>query len=79
MNFGEKIASGGALLLSGVLLSRFIHLAPGQGAQGPHVAERIGLSYGLAPGILMGAGVLVMLQFRLDRKTVLGIQGRLGR
>ncbi len=79
MNFGEKIASGGALLLSGLLLSHFIHLTPGQGAQGPHVAERIGLSYGLAPGILMGAALLALTQFRLDRRTVREIQKKLGR
>ena len=79
MNFGEKIASGGALLLSGVLLSHFIQLTPGQGAQGPRVAERIGISYGFAPGVLMGAALIVILQFRLDRRTVLAIQQKLGR
>ena len=77
MNFGEKISSGGALLVSGVLLSHFIHLAPGDQAQGPQVAERIGISYGLVPGILLAAAALLILRFRLDRRKVADIQARL--
>jgi GPH family glycoside/pentoside/hexuronide:cation symporter len=78
MNFGEKIASGGALLLSGVLLSSFIHLAPGE-AQTAGVASRIGISYGLVPGVLLALAVAMVAQFSLTRKRVTEIQSKLGR
>ncbi len=77
MNFGEKIASGGALLISGVLLSRFIHLVPGREAQGPQVVERIGISYGLIPAILLAVAALVAFRFQLDRARVAAIQAKL--
>jgi GPH family glycoside/pentoside/hexuronide:cation symporter len=78
MNFGEKIASGGALLVSGFLLSRFIHLAPGE-AQSAQVASRIGTSYGLVPGVLLALAVAMVMQFTLTRKRVVDIQSRLNR
>ncbi len=74
MNFGEKIASGGALLLSGVLLSRFIQLVPKQDAQTAEVARRIGLSYGIVPGILLALGIAVILRFGLNRQRLTEIQ-----
>ena len=77
MNFGEKIASGGALLISGVLLSHFIHLAPGDQPQGPQVAARIGISYGMVPGILLALAIVLILRFSLNRKKVGDIQARL--
>jgi GPH family glycoside/pentoside/hexuronide:cation symporter len=77
MNFGEKIASGGALLISGTLLSHFIHLAPGDQAQGPDVAARIGISYGMVPGILLALAIALILRFSLNRKKVADIQARL--
>ena len=78
MNFGEKIASGGALLLSGVLLSRYVRLVPGQEVQTAQVARRIGISYGLVPGLLLAVAALVALCFQLDRARVLAIQAKLG-
>ncbi len=77
MNLGEKLASGGALLLSGVLLSRFVHLAPGTEIQTPRVIERIGISYGIIPGLLLVCAIALVMRFRLDRRTVLDIQRRL--
>ena len=77
MNFGEKLASGGALLLSGALLSRFIHLVPGQEAQSPAAVERIGIAYGLVPGVLLALAVAMVLRFGLNRRRVAEIQTRL--
>jgi GPH family glycoside/pentoside/hexuronide:cation symporter len=77
MNFGEKIASGGGLLLSGVLLSRFVHLVPGQETQSAEVARRIGISYGIVPALLLGVAALVTLGFRLNRARVNAIQAEL--
>jgi GPH family glycoside/pentoside/hexuronide:cation symporter len=79
LNFGEKIASGGALLISGFLLSRFIHLAPGQDAQTAQVTSRIGISYGVVPGILLALAVAMVMRFTLTRKRVAEIQMKLGR
>jgi GPH family glycoside/pentoside/hexuronide:cation symporter len=77
MNFGEKLASGGGLLLSGLLLSRFVHLAPGTEVQSGGVIERIGISYGIVPGLLLVSAIALVMRFRLDRSTVLDIQRRL--
>ncbi len=78
MNLGEKLASGGALLLSGILLSRFVHLVPGTEVQSPEVVSRIGISYGIVPGLLLICAIALVMRFRLDRPTVLDIQRRLG-
>jgi GPH family glycoside/pentoside/hexuronide:cation symporter len=77
MNFGEKVAAGGALLVSGALLSFFIHLKPGGDAQAPGVVDRVGLAYGLAPGILLALSACVALSYGLDRRKVRSIQARL--
>jgi GPH family glycoside/pentoside/hexuronide:cation symporter len=77
MNFGEKLASGGGLLLSGLLLSRFVHLVPGTEVQSSSVIERIGISYGIVPGLLLVCAIALVMRFRLDRSTVLDIQRRL--
>ena len=77
MNFGEKIASGGALGLSGLLLRHFVHLAPGQEEQTGTAIERLGMAYGLIPAGLMLLAVVVVLRFRLKRKDVLAIQTQL--
>ena len=77
MNFGEKLASGGGLLISGVLLSRFIHLAPRQEIQTPGVAARIGISYGIVPGVLLLFAAAMAFRFRLDRQRVREIQAKL--
>lgn len=79
MNFGEKIASGGALLLSGLLLTNFIHLVPKQDAQPAGVAGRIGLTYGVVPALLLAAGIAIAMRFRLNRRAVAEIQLKLGR
>lgn len=77
MNLGEKVASGAALLISGVLLSHFVHLVPGQESQTAQVARRIGISYGLVPGALLALAALLALQFQLNRRKVLEIQAKL--
>lgn len=77
LNFGEKIASGGALLIAGVLLNFFARLAPGSATQSPQTAERIGILYGLLPGILLALSASMLLRYRLDRRAVGAIQDQL--
>ena len=76
MNFGEKIASGGALGLSGLLLGKFVHIAPGE-QQTPAAIERLGISYGIVPALLLLVAVSLLTRFRLRRKDVERIQAEL--
>jgi GPH family glycoside/pentoside/hexuronide:cation symporter len=77
MNFGEKLAVGGALQLSGLLLSRFVHLQPGSEAQTAETIHRIGISYGFVSGGLLAASALLMIFYTLNRKRVAEIQEQL--
>jgi len=67
----------GMMNFGGILLSHFIHLAPGDQAQGPQVAARIGISYGMVPGILLALAIVLILRFSLNRKKVADIQAKL--
>jgi glycoside/pentoside/hexuronide:cation symporter, GPH family len=77
LSFGEKIASGGALLVAGLLLNFFVRLAPGAATQTPGAVERLGLIYGPLPGIMLVAAALLILPYGLDRRAVRQIQQRL--
>jgi glycoside/pentoside/hexuronide:cation symporter, GPH family len=81
MNFGEKLAAGGALLFAGGLLGVFRRLSPGQsfGTPGhPPAAEPfVGLLYGAVPAVLLGISMLLILPYRLNRREVHDIQERL--
>jgi len=81
MNFGEKVASGGALLLAGGLLTVFGKLSHGTAAGTPGAAPAatpyLGLLYGTVPAALLLISLLFMLPYRLDRRTVQGIQHQL--
>jgi GPH family glycoside/pentoside/hexuronide:cation symporter len=77
MNFGEKIASGGALGLSGLLLRGFVHIAPGSETQSASATSRLGIAYGIIPAALMVIAIFMTLQFRLRRRDVEAIQAKL--
>ena len=77
LNLGEKVASGGALILAGLLLSFFGRLAPAASPQAPAAASYIGLSYGVVPGILLVAATLMILPYKLNRTTLHSIQRQL--
>jgi glycoside/pentoside/hexuronide:cation symporter, GPH family len=79
MNFGEKVAAGGALFLAGMLLSVFgklSHAAPSV-AGAPAAAPYLGLLYGAVPAALLAISLLFILPYRLDRRTVHGMQQQL--
>jgi Na+/melibiose symporter-like transporter len=78
INFGEKIASGAALLVAGLLLDFFVDLVPGT-AQNPGAASRIGLSYGVLPALMLGGAAASIAGYGLDRQRMLAIQGELQR
>jgi Na+/melibiose symporter-like transporter len=79
MNFGEKIAAGGALLFAGVLLSLFGKLGHSAGfsGQAPTVAPYLGVLYGLVPAALLLIALALVLPYRLDRRTVNDLQRQL--
>jgi len=81
MNFGEKIAAGGALLFAGGLLAVFRKLSPGDsfGAPGhpPASAPFVGLLYGAVPAALLVLSLIFILPYRLNRHTVREIQRQL--
>jgi glycoside/pentoside/hexuronide:cation symporter, GPH family len=81
MNFGEKIAAGGALLFAGGLLAVFRRLSPGVafGTPGhpPAATAYVGLLYGAVPAALLAIAVILIFPYRLNRRTVQGIQRQL--
>jgi Na+/melibiose symporter-like transporter len=78
LNFGEKIASGVALLMAGVLLHFFVRLAPGAASQTPTAVERLGLLFGFLPGLMLVIAVSFILPYGLNRLAVRSIQQQLG-
>ena len=68
MNFGEKIAAGGALLLAGGLLAVFRKLSHGAafGTPGnpPAAIPYVGLLYGAVPAALLVVALLFILPYR---------------
>lgn len=76
LNFGEKIAAGASLLFAGILLDYFVRLVPGV-APDSTATLRIGVIYGLLPGLLLAGPALLLAGYRLDRKAVLRIQSEL--
>jgi len=80
MNFGEKIAAGGALFLAGQLLGIFkklSHGAVGQAGQPPVDIGYLGFLYGAVPAMLILISLASLLSYRLDRRTVHGVQQQL--
>ncbi|MCU1273279.1 MAG: hypothetical protein JWO48_710 [Bryobacterales bacterium] len=74
LSFGEKMASGGALLVSGLLLHFFARLTPASTVQMPSTVERLGLLYGVVPAVLLLGAVALILPYDLKRNTVREIQ-----
>lgn len=79
MNFGEKIAAGGALFLAGALLSllgKLAHAAPAiPGA--PAATPYLGLLFGAVPALLLLVSLIFILPYRLDRSAIHAIQRQL--
>jgi oligogalacturonide transporter len=81
MNFGEKIAAGGALALAGIVLAVFRKLSPGDafGTPGhpPAAIPYVGLLYGAVPAALLALALLLILPYGLNRQAVHDIQQQL--
>jgi len=77
LNLGEKVASGGALFLAGLILSAFGGMTPTSAHQAPAAAPYIGVAYGLVPGVLLLAATLMILPHRLNRRALQAIHDEL--
>ena len=77
LNFGEKLASVGSVTLAGLMLHYFVRLMPASATQAPGVSSRLGVAYGLVPGVLAAVAAVIMLSYPLNRNAVGQIQRRL--
>lgn len=81
MNFGEKIAAGGALLIAGGLLGIFRRLshdaALGTPGHPPAAVPYVGLLYGAVPASLLIVAVVLILPYALNRRTVHDLQRKI--
>jgi glycoside/pentoside/hexuronide:cation symporter, GPH family len=78
-SFGQQVAAGAALLLTGVLVERFAGLVPGQAVPTARTVWRIGLLYGALPAVLTLAAAAVVLPYRVGRREMAAIQAQLCR
>jgi Na+/melibiose symporter-like transporter len=77
LNFGEKIASGFAVLLSGILLEYFVRLAPASAVQTQGAVGRLSLLFGLVPGLMLIGSLILIFPYNLGRAATRDIQRRL--
>jgi len=75
--FGQQLAAGVSLLLSGVLVDWFAGLAPGQAAQSPQTVWRIGLLYSVLPVALLGVAAVLILRYTLSKQRVAAIRAEI--
>jgi len=73
-SFGQQMAAGVALLLTGVLVERFAGLVAGQAAPSARTVWRIGLLYGGVPAGLILAAAGTALSYRIGRREMTAIQ-----
>ena len=77
LNFGEKLASVGSVTLAGLTLHYFVRLVPASPTQPVEVTNRLGMAYGLIPGVLAAVAAILILSYPLNRSVVSQIQQRL--
>ncbi len=73
-NFGEKIAAGGALLLSGTLLTLFGKFSHGAPKGAPAATPYLGILYGAVPAVILLISLIAIIPYRLNRGAVHDIQ-----
>jgi glycoside/pentoside/hexuronide:cation symporter, GPH family len=75
--FGQQLAAGVSLLLTGVLLDHFAGLAPGQIEQTAETARRIGILFSVLPAALVFIAAASILRYSLGRRRLASIQAEL--
>jgi GPH family glycoside/pentoside/hexuronide:cation symporter len=76
-SFGQQLATGLSMVLTGLLVDRFAGLVPGQAAQSAETVRRIGLLYSVLPGTLLLVAGVAALRYTLGRRQVAAIQREL--
>ncbi|MCB0077588.1 MAG: MFS transporter [Anaerolineales bacterium] len=76
-NFGQQIATGMSLLLTGLLLDHFARLQAGQPLQSEATVARIGMLFGLLPALLVLAAIGQIRHYRLTQQRVREVQATL--
>ncbi len=74
---GRNLASGLALLLTGILVDTFAGLQPGQAIQSPTTVARIGIIFGSLPALLIALAFVLTLRYKLTRSRLHIIQDEL--
>jgi len=77
--FGQQIAAGLSLLVTGVLAQDFAGLSPGTAVQSAATARRLAMIYSLLPAGLLAVAAFLIVGYRLDRAKVERIQEHLHR
>lgn len=73
-HFGEQIAAGAAILVTGILIDAFAGLLPGETRQSAMTIGRIGMLYSLLPAGLLAVSSLLILRYSLDEDRIDQIQ-----
>ncbi|MEI6125737.1 MAG: MFS transporter [Pseudomonadota bacterium] len=76
-NFGEQMAAGVSILITGVLLDRFTGLVPGQTQQSVLTISRIGMLYSLLPSALLAASAVTILKYSINHSVITATQAQL--
>ncbi len=76
-HFGEQMAAGAAIIITGMLIDWFAGLMPGQVQQLPVTVTRIGMLYSLLPSILLAVASFFILSYSLDQNIIASIQSKL--
>jgi len=80
LNLGDKVAAGGAVLFSGVLLNLFQRLSSVPSSATAHAPAKpilIGILYGAIPAAILLAAAVAVLPYNLGREAVGDIQEKL--
>ena len=73
-HFGEQIAAGASILITGILLDWFAGLIPGQAQQSAITITRIGMLYSLLPSVLLAVAAFLILRYSLNQNKIAAIQ-----
>jgi len=77
LSFGQQVATGVALLLTGFLLDSYAGLIPNQALQSSTTSNRIGILFGVIPCVCCMCATLAILFYRMNQQNVQEIQRHL--
>ena len=78
-SFGPQLATGLAVLLTGVLVDKFAGLVPAQAQQSAQTVYRLGVLYSVLPALLVIAAAALILRYTLTQQRVVSIRAELDR